>query len=85
LSNVETIKRRLKRKDAWHRNYLDDLVDSATRVLANDLANDGPRAQCEFLLQNGWTVDEIVSAGRKVRRLIHKHMSGLIEKKHRRK
>ena len=71
---VETIKRRLNRKDAWHHNYLDDLVDSEMRALANRLANNGPRAQSHFLLNNGWTVKEIVKHGRRTRKSIYKHM-----------
>ena len=82
---VEKIKRRLKRKDAWHQNYLDNLVDNTMRLRANELANKGPRAQVEFLLHNGWTKEEIVKEGRSVRSHIRKVMSTMVplEKKHR--
>lgn len=82
MSSVNTIKRRLKRKDAWKFNYLDELVDSAMRSKANHLANKGPRAQCDYLLRNGWTIDEIVKEGIRVRRAIREHMSKLVPKKH---
>jgi len=75
---IETIKRRLKRKDAWEFNYLDDMVTSTMRSIANRLANKGPRAQCEFLLKHGWTVKEIVSEGRSIRRYIRKHNAGFM-------
>ena len=85
MTETDTIKRRLKRKEAWQHNYLDDLVTSTMRSKANQLSNKGPRAQCNYLLQNGWTIDEIVEEGRRVRRLIRKHMSGLVPKKHKHK
>lgn len=77
-TSVETIKRRLKRKEAWQFNFLDELVTSTMRTMGNHLANKGPRAQCEFLLEHGWTIDEIVKEGRRVRRLIRKHNAGFM-------
>lgn len=74
---VETIKRRLKRKNAWHHNYLDELVDTETRSLCNWLANKGPRAQCQYLINNGWTVDEIVKEGKRQRRHIEDHFKSI--------
>lgn len=82
---VETIKRRLKRKNAWHHNYLDEIVDSTLRSIGNKLSNDGPRAQVTFLLKNGWEIKEIVAAGYKVQKLIVTHVKGVHESKHRRR
>lgn len=76
-NRIETIKRRLKRKHAWKPNYLDGLVDNTTRIIMNQLANKGPRAQCEFLLEHGVTVDEIVKHGKEVSHYIRKHAKEL--------
>ncbi len=82
--DIETIKRRLKRKDAWRVGYIDDLVESTVRIMQNELYNKGIRAQCNFLMQNGVSVDEIVEEGKKVRKLISKHMKGIVsDTKHR--
>lgn len=83
---VETVVRRLKRKDAYRHNYLDDLVDSTLRMLGNTLANRGPLAQCKFLLANGWTVREIVKHGQRTRKMIRKQLvQFLVEHKKKRK
>lgn len=81
---VEKIKRRLKRKDAWHYNYLDEIVENTMRIKQNQLANRGPRAQVKFLLRNGWNKEEIIKEGRRVRRIIYKAMSAMAtpKKKH---
>jgi hypothetical protein len=81
VSSVETIKRRLKRRDAWHYNYLDNIVESIMRLKQNELANKGPRAQVEFLLRNGCTIKEIVKEGRSVRRYIRTVMSTMTTSK----
>jgi hypothetical protein len=73
------VKRRLKRKDAWHCNYLDELVDSVLRIKCNRLANSGPQAQCKFLLRNGYTVDEIVSYARRLRKSVRKYMKTFLD------
>lgn len=39
---LDTVVKRLKRKDAYRYNYLDDLVDSTLRMLGSTLANRGP-------------------------------------------
>lgn len=77
LHEENTIKRRLKRHDSWHCNYLDILVDSELRMQGNTLANKGPRQQCRFLLKHGWTIDEIVKEGKRQRKYIVKQMQGM--------
>jgi hypothetical protein len=72
--NTKRVISKLQRKKAWTRGYLDDLVDSTTRIIMNDVNNKGRTAQVKFLLSHGWSVNEIVNEGRRVRKLIVKYV-----------
>jgi len=75
--NTQRVIGKLQRKKAWQSGYLDELVDSTTRLIMNDVNNKGRTAQVKFLLDNGWSVNEIVSEGKRIRTLIVKHVKGM--------
>lgn len=76
---ISRIKRRLKKRKAWIHGYLDDFVDNQTRIIANNLYNQGLEAQVKFLLEHGITVNEIVKEGKRVRKLVVDHFTGMAE------
>ena len=75
--NTQRVIGKLQRKKAWQSGYIDELVDSTTRLIMNDVNNKGRTAQVKFLLDNGWSVNEIVSEGKRIRTLIVKHVKGM--------
>jgi predicted transcriptional regulator len=77
MSDMQRVISKLQRKKAWQSGYLDELVDSTTRLIMNDVNNKGRTAQVKFLLDNGWSVNEIVSEGKRIRTLIVKHVKGM--------
>lgn len=73
---TERVIRKLKYNKAFVSGYLDDLVDNETRLIMNNVNNKGRTSQVKFLLNQGWSVDEIVHEGKRVRKLIVKHVKG---------
>ena len=77
MSIENMIKKRLVKRRAWHHNYLDDMVEDALRIKGNQLASAGPREQVKFLIDCGYTSDEIVKSAKRIRKYITKHVKEL--------
>lgn len=82
---VDKIRHKLKKYGAWEMGYLDELIDSQTRVIFNEVRNKSLEEQCKFLIEHGWDVNSIINHGKRIANLIHQHNNGIIPKKHRRK
>jgi len=43
-------------------SYFDDFVHNTASIIASKVNNEGIESQIKFLLKNGWSFDDIVSA-----------------------
>ncbi len=83
-AQVETVRRRLKRKHAWGFHYMEDLARDAAQQMINDLTNHKSDSYLvQFLLERGFSPEEIVHEGKRVRKLVVRHHKKIHEKEKR--
>jgi len=68
------IKKRLKRKKAWGKGYLDEMARNQVNILLNGYSDE---QMVKFLLKAGFSVNEIFKEARSVQKVVVRHYKNL--------
>lgn len=71
---TKRIKRKLKSKGIWGLGYLEEITRNQAQVMINGFSEE---QMIKFLLKRSFSVDEILSEARKMKKLLYDHFKGI--------